>query len=156
MQDLLSEAGRSFLRAFAASIIVLAPGILAAPNLNRGLALGIAAVMASIAAGLKAIQVFVPRLSLVGYLPAPFGAWADSFLRAFLAAFITSIIGILNMPDLSTAKSLVVGALVGAFAAGLRALQGVLTSGEEPLPKAGFKIAPAQPPETPGHAAPAH
>jgi hypothetical protein len=160
MQSLLSEAGRSFLRAFAASIIVLAPGILAAPNLNRAVAIGIAAVMASIAAGLKAIQVFIPRLSLVAYLPArplPLGAWADSFLRAFLAAFVTSLIGILNMPDLSGGKAAVVGALVGAFAAGFRGIQSALTRGELPFAAAGFTIPPPPvPPEAPGRFAGAH
>jgi hypothetical protein len=139
MRALLSNAGRSFLRAFLGSFVVLAPGILAAPNLNRAVALGIAAVMASIAAGLRTLQHLVPQLSVGRYiLSPPFDAWIDSFVRAFLAAFITSIIGILNMPDLSGAKSLVVGAVIGAITAGLRALEGILTRGEDPLPSTGF------------------
>ena len=153
MQKLLSDAGRSFLRAFAGSLIVLAPGILAAPNLNRAVAIGIAAVIASIAAGLKTLQAYVPRLSFVPYLPAPAGALADSFSRAFIAAFLTSVIGIFEMPNLSTAKSLVVAALVGAITAGIRGLQGALTTGEAPFGNVGIQPAPAA---TPAAAAPGH
>ena len=119
-------------------MVVVAPGILAAPNLNRAVALGVAAVMGAIAAGLKAVQIFVPQLSVTAYVRGPAGSLIDSFLRAFLGAFLTSIIGILNMPDLSGAKSLVVGAIVGAFTAGLRALQGALTKGEWPGTKSGI------------------
>jgi hypothetical protein len=150
MGGLLEKAGASFLRAFLGSLVVLAPGILAAPNLNRGVALGIAALIASIAAGLKSVQAYVPRLSVVGYIHdekwKPAGAIADSFLRAFIATFLTSVIGILNMPSLSGWKSLVVAALVGAFTAGVKTVEGGLTKGEWPLRDQGFaapKAAPA-------------
>lgn len=142
METVLSAAGRSFLRAFVAAILVLAPGVLSAPNLNRATALGIAAVIASIAAGLKTLQVFVPQISFVPYLAKPFGDWADSFTRAFVAAFLTSIIGILNMPNLSTWHSLVVGAVTGALAAGIRAVQGFLTPGDSPSPTSGIHVSP--------------
>lgn len=142
MHTLLSNAARSFGRAWVSALIVLAPGVLAAPNLNRGVALGIAAVAASIAAGVKALQVFVPQLTFASLIAQPYAAWLDSFTRAFIGAFLTSLIGILNMPDLSTWHSLVVGAVVGAVAAGLRALEGLLTPGESPRPQTGLNTPP--------------
>lgn len=149
MTSLLSEAGRSFLRAFAASLIILLPGVLAAPNFNGAVALGLSALIASLAAGLKVIQAFIPKLTFASLLPAAYvwlGAWIDAFVRAFLGAFIVSILGILAMPDLSGWKSLVVGALVGALAAGFRALQGLLTPGEYPSKAAGLHL-PGEPPQ---------
>lgn len=141
MHALLSAAGRSFLRAFVASIIVLGPGILAAPNLDGAVTLGIAAVVASIAAGLKAIQVFLPQVSFVPYVKAPFGDWLDSFARAFLAAFVTALIGILAMPDFGAWKSAAIAALTGAIAAGIRAVQGLFTPGEKPASAVGLVAA---------------
>lgn len=144
MLRLVSEAGRSFLRAFAGSLIVLAPGILAAPDLNGSVALGIAALIASVAAGLKAIQVFVPQLSfksvLEGTKLGPYYAIVDSFVRAFVAALIVSVLGILAMPEQQWSKALVVAALVGAFTAGFRTLQGVFTPGEHPAPGSGVTV----------------
>ena len=54
MLHLLSEAGRSFARAFGGALIVLLPGILAAPNLDGAIGLGIAALIAALTMGLKA------------------------------------------------------------------------------------------------------
>lgn len=147
MLTLLSEAGRSFLRAFAGSLVILLPGVLAAPNLNGTIALGIAALIASIAAGLKTVQVFVPKLSFKSLLPARIKQWGnyvDSFARAFVAAFLVSVLGWLAMPNLSVSKSLVVGILVGAVAAGVRAVQGLLTPGDVPQPSAGITTPPPQ------------
>lgn len=141
MLTLLSEAGRSFLRAFVGSVIILAPGVLAAPNFNGAMALGLAALMAAVVAGLKAIQVFVPQLSFKS-IPqlGLYYVYVDSFVRAFLGAFITAWIGILQMPDLSFTHSLIVGAIVAAVTAGVRALQGILTVGDAPLPSKGLKV----------------
>ena len=145
MGVLLEKAGASFLRAFLGSLIVLAPGILAAPNLNRGVAIGMAGVMAAIAAGLKAIQVYVPTISVVGYIhndaAKPAGAIADSFLRAAIAAFLTGIIGILNMPDLHAWRSIGLGLIVGAVTAGVKAAEGAMTKGEWPLRSQGLPAA---------------
>lgn len=141
MLHLLSEAGRSFLRAFAASLVVLVPGILSAPNFTIATGLGIAAFVASLAAGLKAVQVFVPQLSFKSVLTGKYAAYyvyLDSFVRAFVAAFITAVLGLLTMPDLNLSRSLVVGVLVAAFAAGFRAVQGFLTPGDVPAPQKGF------------------
>lgn len=148
MLALLSEAGRSFLRAFGGSLLVLLPGVLAAPNLNGTIALGIAALVASLAAGLKTIQVFIPRLSFKSLLPARLALWGnyvDSFARAFVAAFVVSVLGWLAMPDLSVSKSLVVALLVAAVTAGIRAVQGLLTKGDVPNPDTGLDVPNASP-----------
>lgn len=139
MHQLLDDAGRAALKAFLASLLIIAPGIYQAPDLNSAVALGIAALMAAIAAALAAIQVFVPKLSFRAYVPGLAGAALDSFAHAFLGAFLTSIVGWLQMPDLSTWRSVVVGAMVGALAAGLRAAQGLLTPGEHPSPSSGVR-----------------
>lgn len=138
MKNVLSAAGRAFIGAFAVSALALSTGVLAAPNLNQAFALGVAALFASVAAGVKALQVFVPQLSFGAFVRQPIGAYLDAFLQAALGAFLVSLIGILNAPDLSTAKSLVTAAVVGALMAGFRALQGLFTPGEHPLPDRGF------------------
>lgn len=141
MASILGDAGRAALKAFLASLLVLAPGVSAAPNLNRAVAVGIAALMASLAAGFAAVQVFVPQLSFRAWIPDPWGPMLDSFVHAFLGAFITGVIGILNMPDLTAWKSLVMAVVVGAINAGLRAVQGVFTAGESPSPRSGLTAA---------------
>lgn len=133
-KELLSSAGRAFIGAFVASAIALSTGILAAPNLNEAYALGVAALFASIAAGVKVLQEFVPALRFGSYVPQPYGAWLDAFLQAALGAFLVLLVGVLNAPDLATAKSLLSAAVVGALMAGFRALQGLLTPGERPNP----------------------
>jgi hypothetical protein len=57
----------SFVRAFVGSLIVLVPGILAAPDFSTAKALGIAAVIAAFTAGLRAVQALFAR----GDHPAP-------------------------------------------------------------------------------------
>lgn len=138
MKKLLSAAGRAFIGAFAVSVLTLSTGILAAPNLDQAYALGVAALFASLAAGVKAIQVFVPQLSFGAFIRQPIGAYLDAFLQAALGALTVSLIGILNAPDLSTARALITAAVVGALMAGFRALQGLLTPGEQPAPGTGF------------------
>lgn len=133
-KELLSAAGRAFVGAFAVSVLTLSTGILAAPNLNEAYALGVAALFASLAAGIKVLQEFVPALRFGSYIAQPFGAYLDAFLQAALGAFLVLLIGVLNAPDLATAKSLAVAAIVGALMAGFRALQGVITPGELPNP----------------------
>lgn len=146
MTKILERAGASFLRAWVAALIVLLSGILAAPNLTAAYDLGLAALGASIAAGCRALQVFVPQLSFTHLFGQVWGAWADAFTRAFLGTFLTLITGALQAPDLSTARTLATAALVGAVTAGVRALQGLLTKGEWPAPATGVVAAP---PSTP-------
>jgi hypothetical protein len=74
MKTLLAAAGREFLRAFGASLVVLIPGVLSAPDLNQSYALGVAALFASLAAAVKAVQVFVPQLSFASVLSQPLAA----------------------------------------------------------------------------------
>jgi hypothetical protein len=138
MKNLLEKAGASFLRAFGASIITYAPGILAAPDLNGATVLATAALASSLTAGLKAIQVLVPQFTfgkLLGTVP---GAYADSFARAFLGTFLTLAPGIYAAPNLDNAKAAAVAAVVGALAAGARAVQSLFTKGESIAP--GFGI----------------
>ena len=133
-KNLLSAAGRAFIGAFAVSVVTLSTGILAAPNLNEAYALGVSALFASVAAGVKVLQEFVPQLRFGSYIAQPFGAYLDAFVQAFTGALLVSLIGVLNAPDLATAKALVTAAVVGALMAGFRALQGLVTPGEQPNP----------------------
>lgn len=140
---LLSEMGRAFLRAFGGSLIILLPGVLTAPSLNGAVALGIAALVASLAAGLKAIQVFIPQLSFTSLLPASVRAYGwvlDDFARAFFASFVIAITGWLAMPDFSWSNSIFIGLLVAAVTAGIRAIQGGLTPGDVPAPQSGLHV----------------
>ena len=137
-KEVLSAAGRAFLIAFGASTLALMSGVSEAPNLDAAFALGVAALFASIAAGIKAVQVYVPQISFGAYIKQPFGAWLDAFAQGGIGAFAVSAIGILNAPDLGvTWKTAVVAAVVGALQAGIRALQGAVTKGEAPFVGAG-------------------
>lgn len=149
MTNLVHEAGASFLRAFIGALIVLIPGILAAPNVTEATAMAWAASAASIIAGLKALQVFVPSFSIGYLLTKLVGAWnaawepiEDSFVRAFVGSFLTLIVGAFAAPDFGTGKSLAIAALIGAVTAGIRAIQGALTPAERPAPQGGFTPPP--------------
>ena len=133
-KNLLSAAGRAFIGAFLVSAVALSTGVLSAPNLNTAYALAVGALFASVAAGVKVLQEFVPALRFGSYITQPFGAYLDAFVQAGLGAFLVSVVGVLSAPDLATAKSLAVAALVGALMAGFRALQGAVTPGELPIP----------------------
>lgn len=137
MNKLLFAAGTSFLRAFGAAFLVYAIGVLAAPDFASARSLSIAALLASLAAGLRAVQVFVPQVSFGALLGQPAGAWADSFTRAFLATLLISVTGWLASPDFSTWRAVGLAAVVGAVTAGLRAMQGLLTKGDTPVPATG-------------------
>lgn len=137
MRSWLSAAGRSFLRAFGAALIVLIPGILAAPSLHNATLIAAAALLASVAGGIRAIQAYIPALTVARYL-GPLGVYVDSFLRAFLGSLVILLPGALGAPNLHTGTGLATAALIGAFAAGIRALQGALTSGESPLSQHGL------------------
>jgi hypothetical protein len=136
---LLYAAATAFLRAFGVTFLLAVTGILAAPNVETAVALSIAALIASIAGGLRAIQVFIPQLSFGEFIPQPYGAWLDSFTRAFLASLVVALQGLLAMPELPTDRSVWFAVITGALAAGVRALQGLLTPGEQPGPDSGVK-----------------
>lgn len=139
MTTVLERAGASFLRAFLVTLLFLATGILNAPDGQTAWALSVAALAAAIAAGIKAVQVFVPQLSWASLIDNEvIGAWADAFTRAFVGVFLTFWAGWLAAPDWSTWKSALLAAVIGAGTAGARALQGLLTVGESPAPGSGL------------------
>lgn len=138
MTVLFERAGASFLRAFLVVLLFAATGIINAPDQQTAVALSWAALAAGIAAGIRAVQVFVPALSWAGILNQPLAAWADSFTRAFVGVFLTAWLGWLAAPDLSTWRSVLLSAVIGAAAAGARALQGLFTNGEFPAPSKGL------------------
>jgi len=145
MRSWLSAAGRSFLRAFGGALIVLAPGILAAPTIRGAELLAVAGLGASIAAGIRAIQAYVPSLSVAHYLGSV-GVYVDSALRAFAGSLCVTLPGVFMAHSLGTGTALATAALIGAASAGLRGLQGALTSGESPWPQHGL-AEPARPHE---------
>jgi len=134
MRDLLSAMGRAFLRAFVASGVVLAVGVLSAPNLDAMLSLSVAALIASLSAGLKAVQVFVPQLALGG----KYGEVITVAIQAGLSAFLVSAVGLLDAPEFGITRSALIAVIVAVGTAVLRALQGFLTVGEHPSPGSGF------------------
>jgi len=138
MTKLLERAGASFLRAFAVVLLFAATGIINAPDQQTAVALSFAALAAALAAGLRAVQVFVPQISFASFLKQPYAAWLDSFTRAFVGVFITVWLGWLAAPDWSAWRAVLLAAVIGAVTAGVRALQGFLTKGEDPAPQTGL------------------
>lgn len=56
---LVKRVALSFVRAFVGAFIILAPGILAAPDLTAAKAAIVAAFIAAVTAGFRAIQAFL-------------------------------------------------------------------------------------------------
>lgn len=139
MNKLLFAALTAFGRAFIVTFVMAVTGILAAPNVSSGVALSIAAIVAAIVAGLRAIQVFIPQISFAAFVPQPVAAYLDSFARAFLAALVAGVIGLLEMPDLPTGRSIWLAVIIGALTAGVRAIQGLLTPDDSPAPQFGLQ-----------------
>lgn len=139
MQKLLYAAGTSFLRAFGVTFLSFAAGILGATNLGAARALSIAALAASVAAGLRAVQVFVPGISFKALLPLPYAAYVDAFVRTFVATFTVTVAGWLAAPNWGAGKAVLYGALTGAAVAAVRAVQGLVTPGETPVPTNGLQ-----------------
>lgn len=134
MVTVLENAGRAFLKVFGPAILVVAIGIAQQPNLDRGVAVGVAGLFAAIAAGLTAIQTFVPQVTVRYWVGDPAGRYLDAFLHGFLGALITSLIGILNQPVLSGWGAIVVGLIVGAITAGLQAVEEIVSPDPVPTP----------------------
>jgi hypothetical protein len=153
MQKWLYAVSTTFARTFGASFLVLAPGIAQAPNLQAAVSLSVAGLQSAIAAGLRSIQVWIPKFSWAALLPASatawwrtVAAWADAFTLAFVGAIVAFAAGWLAAPDYSTWKAAWLAGLVGAVTAGLRALEGFLKPGELPAPGTGVGAPPAPPP----------
>ena len=134
MKNLLYEAGRAALKAFAVTFVTFAAGLVSATNLKEFSALAVAALVASGVAALKAVQVFIPQLSFAGWLKSKpvVASYLDAFTIAFLATFVVTLQGISDAPNYDAAKALVVGAVVGALQAAFRAVEGLATKGEFP------------------------
>lgn len=142
MLHILSTAGRAGIRAVVAGLIVFAAGLAAAPTLNKLALLGVSLAVAFFAAAFRVIQAYIPQIALAAHLGHPYGDWLDAFLQGFIGTLIVTLPGILGAPNLSTAGSLVVSLILGAFAAGARAVQGLLTKGESPAPNTGIHEPP--------------
>lgn len=137
MNKLLFAAMTAFGRVFVVTFLLAATGILKAPDQDAAIALSTAALVGSIVAGLRAIQVFIPKLTFAGVFPQPMAAWIDAFVLAFLASFVTLLTGWLAAPDWSNWKTAVAAVFIGALTSGVRALQGFLTIGDQPTPSVG-------------------
>lgn len=129
----LIDAALAFAKAFVAVAIIVAVGILTAPNLDGALALGIAGLAASVSAGVAALQTFVPAVSVRAYVAEPLGSALDAGIHAGLGLFVVSVTGWLAMPDFSSWRSFLVGLVAAVGAAFLRAVQGKLF-GDQPQP----------------------
>lgn len=129
------SAGTEVLRAIGVTVLMYSTGIFNAPDKSAAVAASIATLFAALAAGARVLQKFVPALTWAKLITnKAVAAWADAFTRAFAASFLITITGWLAAPDLSTWKSVALGAVTGALMAGARALQGLITPGETPLP----------------------
>lgn len=139
MRNLLYAAGTAFLRSFGVTFLFAATGILTAPNYGAAKALSLAGLVAAIVAGLRSIQVFLPQISFSALMAQPYAAWADSFVRTFLSSFLVALTGWLAAPDWGTWHSALLGIVLGAATAAVRAIQGLLTKGETPTPASGIE-----------------
>lgn len=142
MKEALSAFGRAFVRGFVSTLIVFGSGLGSAPDLKKLALVGVAGLIGGFVGGLRVIVGYATSLSLVTHLGSPYGDWLDSFVQGFIGSLIVTLSGVAGAPDLSTWRSIATGAIVGAFNAGIRALQGALTSGEHPAPATGVKPPP--------------
>lgn len=150
----IEKIGLAFLKPFASALFVALIGIGVQPSLRGMAALYLGALVAAVAAGLAALQAYVPSLSLRRWIKDPYGQLLDTFSHGFFPAFLISVIGFLHGQDLSAWKAAASAALIGAFSAGLRLLvQNPLTPGTAPLPLTG--ILSPDPRPAPGPASPA-
>lgn len=130
MDKVMSAAGRAFLRTFAAAMVALAPGILAAPDLHSAALLGVAALMAAVAMGVRSLQAYVPQLSFDSLVGPDVGRYLDSFAQAFVGALVVSLPGLLKYPDQGNWKALGAALVVAVLASLSRGVQALGTKGE--------------------------
>lgn len=133
MKTLLEKAGLSFARAVGVAALAYIPGILNAPNKNASFALAIGASYGILTAGFRAIQVFAPQITTGN-------AIIDAGLRMFTATLIANLTGFLTASTHDFGKSALLALLLGALAAGFRAVQATVTTGEAPLPASGVSV----------------
>lgn len=142
MQKLLFAALTAFGRSFGITFLAFAAGILGATNTSAAWALSIAALAASVVAGLKSITVYVKFLSWAKYISQPWAAYADAFTQQGIGALIIGLTGWLAAPDWALWHSALLGILTGAAVAAVRALQGAITPGEAPFVNSGVPEPP--------------
>jgi hypothetical protein len=138
VKDWLNAAGRAFLFAFGAAVVVYVPGVLEAPDVDGAAMLGLAAVAASFTAGLAAVKQLLPSFSwktvLGKWLPVPWISRLDIFTFTAAGTLIVSVSDVLSTaPNLSTWPSAFTAAATGALAAGFRTAVAAGTKGETPL-----------------------
>lgn len=152
MRVLLSAAGRAFLREAIVAFVVFAAGIWAAPNVDAAAALAFAGSYAALAAGFRAVRVFLPGIStaVAGALHVPV-AYAEVIITGtttVLSGLLVGAIGFFEAPDFETGKAAFIAAILGIGTALFRLIQAVLTPGETPTPSAGIGTPPQPvPPE---------
>lgn len=134
----LEKLALAFLKPFASALLVALVGIGVQPTLRGTVALYLGALVAAAAAGLAALQVYVPNLTFRRWIKDPYGQLLDTFSHGFFPALLISAVGFLHGQDLSAWKAAGSAALIGAFSAGLRLfVQNPLTPGTTPLPTKG-------------------
>lgn len=149
MTALLGAAGRAFVKDFMAALLVLGAGIWLAPNLGSALLIALAAIVGSTRAGLKALVVFVPQLSLEHWASGKGGFFAkyayvgDAAIQALIAGLLTLGVGLADLflagdPTLEGAKLFATAGLIALGSAVITAIQGALTRGTYPAPSAGI------------------
>jgi sugar phosphate permease len=138
MNKLLFAVMTAFGRVFLVTLLFGITSIDTSPNQTTIIAFSWAGFVASIVAGLRAIQIFIPGITFARFFPQPWAAWIDAFSLAFLAVFSTLLTGWLAAPDYENWKATIAAIIVGAFVAGVRALQGLATPGDKPTPAAGI------------------
>jgi hypothetical protein len=143
MKVWLEAAGRGAVLAFGAMYVTYLAGILEAPTQRDALGLALAALGASVVAGLSVVKQALPAFSwgsVLGRWLSP--AWVgrvDIFTMTAVGTLIASTTDIIQQsPDLSTWPALFTAALTGALAAGFRTVVGAGTKGESPAPGSGI------------------
>lgn len=137
MNKVLFALLTSAARVFGVTFLFSAAGILAAPDLSVALSLSLAAFIAALVATLRAVQLAFPAFTTKRLFGDVIGAWVDSGLRAGLMALLVLSQGWLAAPDWSNWRAGVAAIAIGVGTAVVRALQGMVTSGDTPAPHLG-------------------
>lgn len=134
MRVILSAMGRAFLRDGLVALLVFGAGIWAAPDLSQRYAIAVAASYAALAAGFRAVRVFVPQLSdaVARKLRIPI-AYAEVGITAIstaISGFIAGAIGFFEAPNFDAGKAAFIAAMIGVGTGLSRLIQAWLTPGE--------------------------
>lgn len=148
MRVILSAMGRAFLRDGIVALLIFGAGIWTAPNLDQRYAIAAAASYAALAAGFRALRVFVPQLSAALasalHVPLAYSEVVLTGLTSVISGFIVGSIGFFEAPDFAEGKAAFIAALIGIGTALSRLIQAFLTPGE-PSPTASGIPTPPQP-----------